>query len=66
MLITELDHAEERFQEIVAVLEEEIGTTWAKLQPMDDPMDDEGSRREEDLEPWDDGDAADDGDVEFP
>ncbi|RNL83315.1 hypothetical protein [Halostreptopolyspora alba] len=64
MLTTELDHAEERFREIAAVLEEEIGVAWAKIQPLDD--DDDRSSREEELEPWDEGGAPDDGDVEFP
>ncbi|MBB4935585.1 hypothetical protein F4561_006479 [Lipingzhangella halophila] len=54
---------EERFAEIVAGLEGS-GGLWAKIKPMGD--DDEGPSREEDLEPWDDEDIPDDGDVEFP
>ncbi|MBB4935584.1 hypothetical protein F4561_006478 [Lipingzhangella halophila] len=62
MLTTELEHVEERFAEIVAGLEAH-GTVWAKVDPME--FEGDGPSREEDLEPWDDGDE-DGEDVEFP
>ncbi len=62
MLATELDHVEERFQEIVAGLEGN-SAVWAKVQPLGP---DEGASREEELESLDDEDALDGDDIEFP